>query len=74
MNRLLLLCLLAGCATSGETVIDRYKADCDATGGTWSTIGCIYTLPWAPNAIERDCLNAGGAILPHDDCSVKVME
>lgn len=65
---------MAGCASSGETVIDRYKADCDATGGTWTTIGCIYTLPWTPTAIERDCIEAGGVPLPHDDCSVRVME
>lgn len=71
---LAILVWVSACAAPMETVTERQEAVCDADGGTWSTFGCIYTLPAPPMPTQRDCIQAGGIVGRWGDCSVQVME
>lgn len=81
-----LLCMLVAissctpAAYRGESVIDRTEEACEARGGTWTNIGCVFTLPFeqgqpAPSGtLAFDCAQLQGTMDTWGQCSVSVME
>ena len=69
---LVFVIVLNGCLSfgsgSGESVIDRIKAECTEDGGTWTQLGC-ETAP----LLEIECVEAG-FVFTSNSCNVSLGE